>query len=83
MAETAKEFGMTPEQLDRFVRQELGDPIVVDRDLIVGVRRDASGHVTCVQIRDPDAAAPTRAPDAPTARCTACAPRPTRTAMRD
>jgi hypothetical protein len=39
--------------MDRIVRQELGDPIVVDGDLIVGVRRDASGHVTCVQITTP------------------------------
>jgi hypothetical protein len=53
LAETAKKFGMTPEQLDQFVRRELGDPIVVDGDLIVGVRRDAAGHVTEVQITTP------------------------------
>jgi hypothetical protein len=53
LEETAKEFGMTPQELDRFVRQEVGDPIVVDGDLIVGVRRDANGRVSSVQITTP------------------------------
>lgn len=53
LAATAKEFGMTPEQLDRFVRTELGDPIIVDGDLIVSIHRDDAGHVTAVSITTP------------------------------
>src|SRR5258705_13310749 len=52
-AQTAKDFGMTPAQLDRFVRRELGDPIVVDGDLILGVHRGPAGHVTTIQIMTP------------------------------
>ena len=53
LAQTAKDFGMTPEQLDRFVREELGDPVVIDKDLIVGVRRDDAGRVRTVKINTP------------------------------
>jgi hypothetical protein len=65
LEQTAKEFGMTPEQLDRFVREKLGDPIVVDGDLIVGVRNDANGHVSSVQVTTPARSVRfNRAPDA-------------------
>jgi len=53
LAKTARAFRMTPEQLDRFIRRELGDPVVIDDDLIVGVRRDDAGRVTSVQITSP------------------------------
>jgi hypothetical protein len=53
LAQTAKDFGMTPEQLEQFIRKEMGDPVVVDGDLIVGVHRDAAGHVTAVQVTTP------------------------------
>ena len=54
LAQTAKRFGMTPEQLDRWVRKELGDPVGIDGDLIVGVRRDATGRVDSVKINTRD-----------------------------
>lgn len=53
LEQTAKDFNMTPAQLDAFVRRELGDPVIIDGDMIVGVRRDATGHVTAVQISTP------------------------------
>lgn len=53
LAQTAKDFGMTPEQLDRFVRKELGDPVVIDKELIVGVQRDGAGHVRTIKINTP------------------------------
>ena len=54
ITQTAKDFGMTPEQLAQFVRLQLGDPVVVDNGLIVGVKRDAGGHVATVVLHLPE-----------------------------
>jgi hypothetical protein len=53
LAQTAKDFGMTPEQFEKFFRKELGDPVVVDDELLVGIQRDAAGHVKTIKINTP------------------------------
>lgn len=50
LADVAKRFGTTPAGLEQLVKSQLGEPVVVDGDLIVGLHRDASGHVNGVQI---------------------------------
>ena len=52
-AQTAKNFGVTPEQLRRIAREELGEPVVIDDDLVVGVLRDEAGRVRTVKITTP------------------------------
>lgn len=53
LSQTAKDFGMTTEQLEKFIRHEMGDPIIVDGNLVVGVHRDDAGHVKSVKISTP------------------------------
>lgn len=49
-AQAAKDHGMTPQQYDPWNRQQLGDPVVVDGGLAVGIHRDAAGRVRAVKV---------------------------------
>jgi hypothetical protein len=53
LEQTAKDFGITPEKLEKFVSEELGDPVVVEGDLAIGVHRNADGHVKTINISTP------------------------------
>jgi hypothetical protein len=53
LARTAKELGTTPERLRELVDKDLGDPVAVDDDLVVGVSRGADGHVRTVRVNTP------------------------------
>jgi hypothetical protein len=54
ISKAAALYPLTPDEFKDFLQLQIGEPILVDGDLIVGVKRDSQGHVKSLAVYTAD-----------------------------